>query len=419
MEKIFQVSEFNEYIGLYLKQTGEVTVEGEISEYKPYQAKWLYLTVKDESANLNVFAVTYNIAGWQSLEVGMKVQITGVPGLHQKSGKFSLNANKIIPAGEGALKLAYEKLRLQLEKEGIFDQLRKRSIPQFPQTVGLITALGSDAYNDVVKVLKARFGGIKIKFFPVQVQGTSAPESIIKVFEYCNTHPELQLDCLILTRGGGSLEDLQAFNNEHVVRAVFGSKVPVICGIGHEKDISLCDLAADLRASTPSNAAELLVKHRDEYLSAVNHQIVRLIHAIEVAISDKKYHLQRHLSSIERASSQPKKLFDIYLNRLHNAANQIKYQITNKKQQTDNQKEKIWTAMQNDMAKLITKADSLSRLVKNFDYEETLKRGFSLLRDDAGKIIRSINEVEVGQSISLQISDGRIRSTVKDKSTLT
>lgn len=413
MEKIFQVSEFNEFVNLYLRKTGEVVVEGEISEFKPYQGKWLYITLKDESANLSVFAVAYNISGWQSLEVGMKVQATGVPGLHQKSGKFSLNASSIIPAGEGALKLAYEKLRRQLEGEGLFSSERKRQIPQFPRHIGLITARGSDAYNDFIKVLTARFGGIKISFFPVQVQGRDAAHSIVKAFAYFNTQ-KTDLDAIVLTRGGGSLEDLQAFNDEQVVRAVFGSTVPVICGVGHEKDISLCDLAADLRASTPSNAAELLVRHKDEYVNIVSHKTMQLLHYIEVMVNEKKHQVNSLLTVLEKATRTPKQTYVTYMHLLDRHLTNIQFWTRQKVELRRQIIDRLLLIQKQLVIDNKLKSENLHRLLNTLDYQEIMKRGYSITRNGNGQIVTSVHQVSNNQSMTSQLYDGKITAVITD-----
>ena len=165
MEKIFKVSEFNEFINVYLNQVGEITVEGEISQINISQGKWLFMTIKDESSSVEVFGILNTLPNYNLLEEGMLVHIYGVPRLYQKTGRFSISATQIMLAGEGSLKTAFEKLKSRLEKEGLFEKTRKRPLPMFPQKIGLITAKNSQAYYDFIKVLKARMGGIKIYFY--------------------------------------------------------------------------------------------------------------------------------------------------------------------------------------------------------------------------------------------------------------
>ncbi|MFH2019256.1 MAG: exodeoxyribonuclease VII large subunit, partial [bacterium] len=167
---IFSVSEFNEMVNSHLAVLGDIVVEGEISQLKISQSKWVYITIKDEKASVEVFSMVFRLTNIRSLEEGMLVKVYGKAGIYPKNGRFSIQADQVLPSGEGALKLAYEKLKNQLESEGIFDIARKRPLPMFPSSIGLITAKGSEAYNDFVKVVSERLGGLNISFYPVSVQ---------------------------------------------------------------------------------------------------------------------------------------------------------------------------------------------------------------------------------------------------------
>ena len=413
MDRIFQVSEFNEFINLYLKQTGELIVEGEISEINVSQGKWLFVTIKDPSSNLSVFAPVFNISGWQGLAVGMKVQVTGSPGLFSKSGKFSFTATQIIPSGEGALKIAFEKLKLQFEKEGLFSQTRKRQIVKFPQRIGLITAKNSEAYNDFIKVSFVRLGGLEVYLYSVSVQGRESVPNILSALKYFNEHPELNLDCLVLTRGGGSLEDLQSFNDESVVRAVFSSQVPTVSAIGHERDVSLVDLVADLRASTPSNAAELIIPHKREVLEQVNYRISKIYSSLISILDSKKNKLSRNLSILDRHISTPINSFNqllakfnsipVSLNLLHQGLLQRNQTLINRlKSSTDSWIENQYKSVTN-----------LSRLLHTFDHVAVLKRGYSLTTTGDGQILRSIFQISPKMDLVTELSDGKITSTLK------
>ncbi len=433
MDKIFQVSEFNEYISLYLKQVGEVVVEGEISELKVYQDKFIYLTLKDTSSNLSVFAVCFNISGWRTLEVGMKVQAYGTPGIHQKSGKYSLHANKIIPAGEGALRLAFEKLKAQLESEGLFNTARKRTLPEFPQKIGLITAANSEAYNDFIKVISQRMGGLTIYFYPVSVQGRDSVASITKAFDYFNKS-NLDLDCLVLCRGGGSLEDLISFNDEKVVRSVFGSKFPVVVGVGHERDISLCDLVCDLRASTPSNAAELLIAHRRERLTEVNYLSTRLIslmdgliggfqssnelfakslinHQINL-INQFSRHLNLLVNSLERSMIEPLNHLKGILSRFEAVPSNLQLRIRHSKDQLNKDRTRLLFSTHNWLKRQQLLLEQSTRLLLSFDHQTVLKRGYSLTTNSDGKLIKSVKQASADSVLLTQLSDGTITSVV-------
>ena len=253
--EILSVAQFNQLLSGYLSDLGELIVEGELSQPQISQGKWFFCTLKDNTSAMSVFAPLWKIANAQVLTDGMQVKVYGTVGVHQKTGRMSFTAFAIEPSGEGALRRAYELLKKQLAAEGLFDPARKRPLPLFPQTIGLITASGSRAFADFMRVLGDRMGGLRIQFYPVQVQGRVAVDSICQAFSQINTAanpPEV----VVLTRGGGSLEDLLSFNDERVARAVFSCKVPVVSAIGHELDQALTDFVADVRAATPTHAAE-------------------------------------------------------------------------------------------------------------------------------------------------------------------
>ena len=232
MEIVYSVSEFLDFINAYLEGVPEVVVQGEISSIKLSQGRWYFITIKDEQSSVDIFAVGSQIPLCRQLEEGMLVNVYGYPKLYKKSGRFSLNATNITPAGEGGLKLAFEKLKLKLEAEGLFDPSRKREITKFPQKIGLITARDSQAYKDFVKVLDARIKGVKIYFYPASVQGRDALKEISAGIAHFNAlMPDL--DVLVLARGGGSLEDLYTFNTEELARAIYSSKIPIFTCDGH------------------------------------------------------------------------------------------------------------------------------------------------------------------------------------------
>lgn len=410
-EKIFKVSEFNEFVNLYLSKVGEVVVEGEISQIQISQNRWLFMTIKDEDSSVDIFSPKDMIAGYNLLEQGMLVHVYGSPRLYQKTGRFSIFANQIVPAGEGALRIAYEKLKAKLLEEGLFDAARKRRLPEFPEEIGLITADDSQAYNDFVKVLRERMGGLKILFCPIQVQGRDSVKTILGAFDYFNKNLS-KIDLIVLTRGGGSLEDLQSFNDERVVRAIFSSKVPVVCGIGHEKDESLADLVADLRASTPSNAAELIVRHRGELARDVDYKISLIEGNIRRLIKEKNdFVLQRiHIlsSAVEKQIGGLREKINKFGMRFELFVHQI---ITSGQRINNNLNNLIrgniyWIEKNKD------RLESLTRLFNSLDYHQVLRRGFSITFDINGAVIKSINQVKKGQDIKTSLFNGKIGSRV-------
>ena len=230
-----------------------VTIEGEIGSFKVNQGKWVFFDIKDKESSISCFMTLYQLR--MPLEDGMKVVVRGVPKV-TKWGKFSFTVQSVMPVGDGNLKKAYELLKKKLTDEGLFDLSRKRKLPEDLTRIGVISSTSAAGYADFIKILNARWGGLQVQVAHTQVQGLDAPDQIIRALNYFNEHSNVQV--IAILRGGGSADDLACFNDELLVRSVAASKIPVITGIGHEIDESLCDLAADIRASTPSNAAEML-----------------------------------------------------------------------------------------------------------------------------------------------------------------
>lgn len=230
-----------------------VVLTGEVASFKVNQGKWVFFDLKDESSSVSCFMTLWDLR--MPIEDGMKVIVRGTPKV-TKWGKFSFTVAKIQPVGEGSLKKSFEMLKKKLEGEGLFNPEKKREIPKGLSRIGVISSTQAAGYADFIKILNARWGGIKVLVAHTQVQGMDAPEQIIRALRYFNERSEVE--AIVIIRGGGSADDLSCFNDEKLVREVAGSKIPVMTGIGHEVDESLADLAADVRASTPSNAAELL-----------------------------------------------------------------------------------------------------------------------------------------------------------------
>ena len=252
-----------EFIGV-VNQTLEyayasVLITGEVASFKVNQGKWVFFDLKDEESSVSCFMTLWSLR--TPLEDGMKVTVRAVPKL-TKWGKFSLTVDMVQPVGEGSLKKAFELLKKKLGAEGLFDPAKKRSLPEDLTKIGVISSTQAAGYADFIKIVDARWGGMKITTAHTQVQGIDAPDQIIRALRYFNERGEVQT--IVILRGGGSADDLSCFNDEKLVREIATSRIPVVTGIGHEVDESLADLAADIRASTPSNAAEMLTPDRAE-----------------------------------------------------------------------------------------------------------------------------------------------------------
>jgi exodeoxyribonuclease VII large subunit len=304
-----------EFVAL-LNQTLEyaypnVTIIGELANFRISKNKWVYFDLKDDEACVKFFGTIYQLPG--PLEDGMVVAVTGVPRLHPQYG-FSVTVQQIRPVGEGSIKKAAQLLQAKLAAEGLFDPERKRFLPYPPKRIGLIASAESAAYKDFMKILNARWGGVEITLVDVQVQGDPATPQICAAIEQLNqlaTPPEV----LVITRGGGSAEDLAAFSTEQVTRAVAASRIPTLVAIGHEVDTCLAELAADQRASTPSNAAELLTPDKKAvaaYLAQIQHRIFDLAQAglasKKTEIAQAKVTLGAEVSYVLRRLSERIKL---------------------------------------------------------------------------------------------------------------
>jgi exodeoxyribonuclease VII large subunit len=344
-----------------------VTIVGELSNFKVSRGKWVYFDLKDDKSSVKFFGTIYNLPG--PLEDGMMVRVVGQPRLSEKYG-FSVNVRSITPEGEGSLKKAQDLLALKLEKEGLFKQERKRQIAFPPNTIALVASKESAGYDDFVKVINARWSGIKIHHYEVQVQGEAAVRDIQIAFEAINQSGR-DLDAVVLLRGGGSADDLAAFSSEQVTRAVSASRIPTLVAVGHERDVSLAELAADVRASTPSNAAEIIVP-------------------------DKKAELKR-LSS---TASQLSLLLKTYLTNMDNELNVLQLALDG--------------AISDAVEHFRSKLESQTKLMNALNPNLVLSRGYSIVRDQNGKVIKTAKQLKIGQSIMVKFNVGGVSAVIKD-----
>lgn len=276
-----------------------VAIEGEVSGFKVNQGKFVFFDLKDASGSVGCFMVLWQLR--VPIQDGMKVVVTGIPKL-TPWGKFSVTVKSVRPSGEGSLKKSFDILKKKLTDEGVFSDERKRPLPELPKHVGVISSTQAAGYADFIKILGDRWGGMKIDVAHVQVQGASAPDQIISAIKYFNEQ-EILPEVLVIVRGGGSLDDLSVFNDELLVREIAGSRIPVLTGIGHETDEMLADLAADVRASTPSNAAQLLTPDKREIRSSVDNSIRHVLLRVETVIDTKKESIDQMLANSYRNMS--------------------------------------------------------------------------------------------------------------------
>lgn len=383
--RVISVSECIELVNVVLRNAWsgeEIVVQGEVSGYRVSQGQWVSFDLKDDRALVNVFMPVWNLK--VPIEDGLTVKVYGAPRVYPKYGKFSLSAERVELAGEGSLRRALALLRERLAKEGLFDPARKRPLPRFPERIALIASKESAAYGDFIRVLNERWGGLQIDVYHVLVQGERAPATIVDALERAQTD---DYDVIVLTRGGGSLEELMAFNDERLVRAIHGSKIPTLVGIGHERDITLAEEAADVRASTPTDCARRLVPDRRD----VSYELATLLEGMESSLMQQ---LEQGSRVIERALLVP----EMWLT----SRRQSLELVTN----ACSKRAELW------LAQLREKLDSELRLLASLDPRQVLARGYAILKSEDGHGITSTKKLRVGASVSIQLRDGEADATV-------
>jgi exodeoxyribonuclease VII large subunit len=392
--RIYTVSQLNRQSRLLLESHfSTVWVEGEISNCKHHSSGHIYLTLKDEGAQISAaFFSQYQRGLKFELKDGLKVLAFCRVSVYEARGQYQLYIERVEPQDVGALQLAFQQLKERLAKEGLFAEERKRPIPRFPKTVGVITSPTGAAIHDILNVVNRRFCGTHILLHPVKVQGEGAAEEIALAIETMNEHSEA--DVLIVGRGGGSLEDLWAFNEEPVARAVFGSRIPVISAVGHESDWTICDLVADLRAPTPSAAAELVVSSRLELEERLRGSKERL----DFAMNRMFERYQEQLSNLAESAAfrQPRYLLDQFTGRVDELGRRMEGRLA---ALTDSKNQ----AFQGIMGRL----NALNPLA-------ILERGYSVSFNEKGDILKDVKQLSTGDAVRTRLHKGSIISKVTD-----
>ncbi|MEA2329220.1 MAG: exodeoxyribonuclease large subunit [Thermoanaerobaculia bacterium] len=305
-ERVWKVSELIRQINVELFRYNDISVEGEATNVVRSAAGHIYFSIKDSRAQMRVvlFATNSRFLRFR-IENGLQLVVRGRLTLYEQKGEFQLNAVAVEPAGLGALQLAFEQLKKQLADEGLFDPARKKPIPMLPQRIAIVTSPTGAAIRDVINVLGRRFQGLSVQIYPVRVQGRDAAREITIAIRHLS---RWQLhDVVLICRGGGSLEDLWAFNEESVARAVAACSIPTISAIGHETDFTICDFVADLRAPTPSAAAEVVIRAKSEICTQIDHMTRRVRHVVESRVRNYRHEL-RHLASSDRLGLLPRRI---------------------------------------------------------------------------------------------------------------
>lgn len=394
-EDVYSVSQVNKLIKALVegeRRFANIQVRGEISNFKRYSSGHCYFTLKDAGGVLK--AVMFKTAA-RTLRFepqnGDTVIAVGRISVYERDGVYQLYTDLMIPEGTGDLMLAFEQLKQKLLNEGLFDESRKKELPVNPKTVGIITSPSGAAVRDLITVSRRRNKGIKLLLYPVRVQGKEAPAEIAHAIEFMNRNK--MADVLIVGRGGGSIEELWAFNEEQTVRAVAASEIPVVSAVGHETDFTLTDFAADKRAATPSQAAEIVVADANAYLNSVAELEKRLKNTALKRLALSETMLKRLQNSW--ALSNPQRMLEGRMQRFDFASVRLE-QVFNA----------ALTQKQHSCGVLAAKLDALSPLT-------VLARGYSVTENTDGKIIRSIADVRWGDEIVTQVGDGNVISVVQ------
>ncbi len=391
----FSVSDLNEYIKTIFENNrtlSSVTVRGEISNFVNHRSGHLYFSLKDPDGQIRAVMFRSRAQTLRFMpESGMKVIVHGSVTVYPRDGSYQLYVSSMQPDGIGALYLAYEQLKARLAEEGLFDEEHKKPIPEFPRRIGVITSPTGAAVRDIINVTGRRYSNAEVFLYPALVQGEGAEESLVKALDYLD-RSEL-CDVIIIGRGGGSIEDLWAFNSEKLARRIFDTRVPIISAVGHETDFTICDFVADLRAPTPSAAAELAVPDKRELMMRLDSYDERLALALVRKVDRSKERLERMKTMLDTFSVDNLiKVRRDSLSRLYEKANLLV------KSRLDRARERLSVSA--------SKTDALSPL-------SILSRGYTIA-EIGGRVVKSTSDVNIDDTIRLILRDGEIGARVTD-----
>ena len=395
-QQVFSVTQINEYIRSRMDadpMLTQVAVRGEISNYKLYPSGHHYFTVKDEGGALKCVMFKGNALRLRFRpENGMKIIAMGKISVFPRDGAYQLYCSAMVLDGVGDLHAAFEQLKAKLAAQGLFDPAHKKPIPKYPKVIGIVTSSAGAAVHDMLRIIRKRYPLTEVRLFPVRVQGVEAPPEIVGAIRYANRYK--MADVLIVGRGGGSIEDLWAFNDERVAYAIYESEIPVISAVGHEPDVTISDFVADLRAATPSNAAELAVPDQDTLLQTLDTMSDSMTTCLSRQVKNARQHL-RVLSSGAALKSptayldQKRKTLELLNSRL----------ISNQKSTLDKKKQRF--------VGLTAKLDAMSPL-------KVLTRGYAMASTEDGSVLRSVRQVKPGDCVNVSLGDGSLRACVTD-----
>jgi len=438
--RVWKVSELTAEIGGLLEGAfSDVWIEGEVSNFKAAQSGHLYFTLKDARAQIRCVCFRDQLRGVKFRpEDGLHIRVRGALSVYEVRGEYQIYVSHIEPMGLGALQLAFEQLKKKLQAEGLFDEARKRPLPLMPQCIGIVTSPSGAAIRDILRVLKRRFSGAHVQLYPVKVQGDGAVNEIAAALGYFSRTKFAEV--VILARGGGSLEDLWAFNEEIVARAIAACEIAVITGVGHEIDFTIADFVADLRAPTPSAAAEIVVRSRQEF----DHQIAthqrHLAQQMRYLLSQRKHRVRdlqmhrgfRKLDALVRRRHQQLDELSSSLGitlrlklgsarqRLARTGGQmasfdLRGRAATLRRRVEQQSECLRAAL---VRALVTKRHRYEKAKLQLEERSPLallERGYAIAYDASGKVLRSADQVQVGEDIGVRLARGQLDARVREK----
>jgi len=435
--KIYTVSEISEEIrALFEDQFPDLWVTGEISNYRPAGSGHLYFTLKDARAQLRAvcFRSQARYLKFKPAD-GLSVIARGQLSIYEARGEYQLIVELLEPAGLGALQLAFEQLKNKLAAEGLFDAGRKKPLPVLPQTVGIVTSPSGAVVRDLLRVMRRRFRNLNVEIYPVRVQGDGAAAEIVRGIERLNRRPGV--DVIIVARGGGSLEDLWAFNEEAVARAIAASRLPVISAVGHETDFTIADFVADLRAPTPSAAAELVVRRKQDFEAEVETRVRYLGQAVRLRLAEARHRLHqlgghrvfqtlgaRLARRAQRVDEAVSNLNAAVRRRLSAARHEflrlapgvVRYDFDRmlelRRAALDNRRRRLEAALARRLIHDRNRLERLRAILAERNPVAILKRGYSITRDAAGRIVRDAGQVAAGSEIAVRLARGEVEARV-------
>ena len=398
--KVFSVSELNGIIKELFDESRlfqNLSVRGELSNYKVYPSGHHYFTLKDSESSLRCVMFKSNAMRLRFRpESGMSVTAFGRISVYPRDGAYQLYCSALMPEGAGDLQLAFEQLKRKLDGEGLFDDAHKKALPAYPKRIAIVTSSAGAAVHDMIRILSQRWPMSKVLLLPVRVQGEEAPAEIVGALRYANRHA--LADLIITGRGGGSIEDLWAFNDERVARAIYASEIPVISAVGHEPDVTISDYVADCRASTPSNAAEKAVPDASEERQALASLSIRASQAM-----DKR--LRQMRSELENLRSR----------RVLRDAGAY---LDDRRVELDHMREKLGAVMENELGRKRREQVRLAAALDAMSPLRVLTRGYAVASDEKGRIVSSVKTIGAGARLRLKLSDGsadcRVESIIEE-----